>query len=110
MLASLKWNFRYMIHFNIIPPTALMYYCNSQVDYSSRYKDLQLAYIFSLSFLAIPHTHAIFLQFIILTTFCHVYNVPYYAIIFCRMLLALYFWPEFSPQHPVPKHPQKFLK
>jgi len=40
MLAGLKWNFLYMIHFNIIPPTALMYCNNSQVDYSSRYYDL----------------------------------------------------------------------
>lgn len=110
MLASVMWNFLYMIHFNIIPPTALMYYYNSQVDYSSRYYDLQLAYIFNHSFRAIPYTHVISLQVIILTTFCHVYNVPYYAIIFCRMLPALYLWPKFSPRLPVPKHPQQPLK
>lgn len=69
MLAGLKWNFLYMIHFNIIPPTALMYYYNSQVDYSSRHYDLQRTYIFDLSLRAVPQTHLIFLHFIILTTF-----------------------------------------
>jgi hypothetical protein len=44
MLADLKWNFLYMIHFNIIPPTALMYYYNSQVDYSSRFNPLLYIY------------------------------------------------------------------
>jgi len=59
-------------HFNIIHPSALMYYYNSRVDYSSRYYDLQLAYIFRLSLRDMPHTHVIFLHFIILTTFCRV--------------------------------------
>ena len=97
MLAGLKWNFLYMIHFIIIPPTALMYYYNSQVDYSSRYYDLQLAYIFDISLRAIPQTYVIFLNFIILITFCHMYNVPYYAIIFCRELLLCIFGPNFLP-------------
>jgi hypothetical protein len=56
-------------HFNIIHLSALMYYYNSRVDYSSRYYDLHLAYIFRLSSPAMPHTHVIFLHFIILTTF-----------------------------------------